>query len=68
MLQTGERQIRHDQPVGSQFLEEADLLDLFGKAFGGLARRHDAKPLTPADPAVLDRRQKARNPALPIGR
>ena len=25
MLQTGERQIRQDQPVGAQFLEEADL-------------------------------------------
>ena len=34
MLQTGERQIRQDQPVGAQFLEEADLLELLGKAFG----------------------------------
>ena len=68
MLQTGERQIRQDQPVGAQFLEEADLLDLLGKAFGGLARRHGTKPFAPADPAVLDRRQKARHPALPVGR
>jgi hypothetical protein len=68
MLQTRERQIRQDQPVGAQFLEEADLLELLGKAFGSLARRHGTKPFAPTDPAVLDRRQKAWHPALPVGR
>jgi hypothetical protein len=68
MLQTGERQIRQDQPVGAQFLEEADLLDLLGKAFGCPARRHGTKPFAPADAAVLDRRQKAWHPNLPAGR
>ena len=66
MLQTDERQIRQNQPVGAQFLEETDLLDLLGKAFGSLARRHRTKPFAVADPAVLDRRQKAWHPALPV--
>ena len=54
MLQTGERQIRQDQPVGAQFLEEADLFEVLGKAFGSLVRRHGTKPFAPADAAVLE--------------
>jgi hypothetical protein len=68
MFQTSQREIRQNQPVGAQFLEEIDLPDLLGKAFGGLARRHGGEPFAPADPAVLNRHQKARYPKLPRGR
>ena len=68
IFEAGERQIRQDQPVRAQFLEEFDLLHLLGEASYGLARRHGAEPFAPADAAVLDRRQQARYPQVALGR
>jgi hypothetical protein len=67
MLEAGKRQIGEHQPVGTQFLQKADFLDLGFQARRSLARGHGAEPFEPADPAVLDRCQQARQPRLPIG-
>jgi hypothetical protein len=59
MFQTNQREIRQNQPVGAQFLEEIDLPDLLGKAFGGLARRHGGEPFR--GPSVARKRRECRN-------
>src|SRR5271165_976644 len=67
MLQTVQRQIRQNQPVRAQFLEETDFLDLLRQAFGGPARRHGAKPFAVADLPTFEWRQETRHPDLPRG-
>ena len=68
MLETGERQIRQGQPVGSQFLEERRPFSICSsRPLAALARRHGTEPLEAADPAVLDRRQEGAAPS-PLSR
>lgn len=60
MFEPHERQVGEHKPIGAQFFQEADLLDLGLEACRSLARRHGAEPFEAADSAILDRRQKAR--------
>ena len=67
VLEARERQVGERELVGAQFLQKADLFDLGFEARRSFARRHDAKPLEMADSAILDRREEARQPRLPVG-
>lgn len=66
MRQAGERQVGQREPVGAQLLEEADLPHLLLETLGRPARRHGAQPFEVARGRAVDRRQQARQPALPL--